>query len=145
MSQNGGFLDVILGDIVSRRILMAQKHPRQDMLATITITPRGETTVWEPVLQKHQCSCWKCHPEQVPALEDGAGIVSIRRAGALVPRFWKTTLDGEPCCFVKEAKPGANGYVWLAYLPLHDCICSSGYACTIVLRGRVTVKPDGDK
>jgi hypothetical protein len=71
------------------------------------------------------------------------GTVSVRKW--LTPRFWKTTLDGQPCGFVKEAKPGRNGSVWLSRTPPHACSCKNGYSCTIMLYGNVEVTPDGDE
>lgn len=126
MSKNGGFLDVVYNNLISRRGLSLQPHPKQI------------------AFENHSCSCWQCHPELLPTLEEGVGIVSVRSGGILVPRFWKTALDGQPCGFVKEARPGDDGYVWVARTSPHACSCKSGYMCTVVLRGKVAVEPDGD-
>jgi hypothetical protein len=144
MSKNGGFLDVVWDDLISRRGLSLCPHPKQVVLQDISFTFQGDHTEIAPVIGEYMCSCWKCHPEEIPEKEEGVGIVSIRREGRLETRFWKTTLDGQPCGFVKEAKPGRNGYVWLARTPPHACSCKSGYTCTIILHGTVTVEPDGD-
>lgn len=147
MPENGGYLDVVWDDLISRRGLTLRPHPKQVVLENISFTPTGNDAFpveLAPVLQEHECTCWKCHPELIPEKEEGVGIVSIRREGKLAPRFWKTTLDGQPCGFVKEAKPGRNGYVWLSHTPPHACKCGSHYSCTTVLRGNVVVVPDGD-
>ncbi len=141
MSKNGGFLDVRWDGLISRRGLALQPHPRQIVLEGISITPQGNHTQLAAVAQDHECSCWQCHPEEIPEQEEGT--ISVRQW--LLPRFWKSTLDGQPCGFVKEAKPGRDGYVWLARTPPHACSCKSGYGCTMILRGNVTVEPDGDE
>jgi hypothetical protein len=143
MSKNGGFLDVVWDDLISRRGLSLRPHPKQMVLGGFSLSHQEKYTEMEAIVQPHDCSCWICHPEEIPEKEEGT--VSIRRDGLLSPRFWKTTLDGKPCGFVKEAKPGRDGYVWLARTPPHACSCKSGYTCTVVLKGAVTVEPDGDE
>lgn len=145
MSKNGGFLDVVWNDLISRRGLMLRPHPKQMVLQGISFTPQKDYTEIAPVIQDHICSCWKCHPEEIPEKEESTGTISIRCEGMLAPRFWKITLDGHPCGFVKEAKLGQDGYVWLARTPPHACSCKNGYTCTTVLKGKVTIEPDGDE
>jgi hypothetical protein len=111
------------------------------VLEGVSVTGQNGGMHAEAVLADHTCSCWKCHPEEIPEKTEEA--ISVREW--LKPRFWKTTLDGQTCGFVKEAKPGKDGYVWLARTPPHGCSCKSGYGCTVVLRGDVTVEPDGDE
>lgn len=145
MSKNGGFLDVVWDDLISRRGLSLRPHPKQVVLEGFSMQRKDTRVEMEAIVSDHECSCWQCQPDGIPEKEEGIGIVSIRRDGLLSPRFWKTTLDGEPCGFVKEAKPGKNGYVWAARTPPHACSCKSGYTCTVILRGHVTVEPDGDE
>jgi hypothetical protein len=141
MSKNGGFLDVRWDDLISHRGLSLRPHPKQMVLDGVSVAGQDGGLHMKAVVADHVCSCWKCHPEEIPETVEEA--VSIRRH--LIPRFWKATLDGQPCGFVKEAKPGTDGYVWLARTPPHGCSCKSGYGCTVVLKGSVTVVPDGEE
>jgi len=142
MSENGGFLDVRYDNLLSYRGLNARPHPLQTVFAGILVATHFEGTELSALYEAHACACWKCRPELTPVdRELDAQTITIRRE-SLVPRFWKVTLDEKPCCFVKEAHPG---YVWLARTPVHACACGSGYSCTLMLHGNVTVMPDGDR